>query len=193
MKTKIINYKDVNAIEIIVNNLRNDEVAIIPCDTIYGIVARVPQGQKKLEKMKGRPEGKPFLQLATLEMIKSELLAQLDTAIADCWPGPLTVILPTKHNGAIAYRVPADPFLMEILIALGQPMYSTSVNSSGKAALNMFEHIVSEFKTKVPLIVEGILPENSLPSTIIDATQYTYKLIRQGAMDVGALLRDPTS
>jgi hypothetical protein len=43
-------------------------------------------------------------------MIKSELLAQLDTAIADCWPGPLTVILPTKHNGAIAYRVPLIHF-----------------------------------------------------------------------------------
>jgi tRNA A37 threonylcarbamoyladenosine synthetase subunit TsaC/SUA5/YrdC len=56
----------------------------------------------------------------------------------------------------------------------------------------MFEHIISEFKTKVPLIVEGILPENSLPSTIIDATQYPYKLIRQGAMDVG-IAQDSTS
>ena len=36
-------------------------IAIAPCDTIYGILGSVPATRSKIKKVKGREEGKPFI------------------------------------------------------------------------------------------------------------------------------------
>jgi L-threonylcarbamoyladenylate synthase len=177
-----------DALETIVRVLSNGDLAIVPCDTIYGIVGKAVDTHESLRMVKGRPEDKPFIQLATLAMVKQRIAGLLDSAIEACWPGPLTAILDDVSGAKTAFRVPADDFLQEVLERLRQPLYSTSVNFSGEPALLDFESIAERFSDRVALIVKSGERQGTIPSTIIDATAKPFKLVRQGVLDVSELL-----
>lgn len=123
---------DPGAFQRLVEVLSGGGVAIIPCDTVYGIVGAAPATEQRIRSIKGRGEDKPFLQLIpdaswVLRMSDREAPA----ALARHWPGPLTLVLPARRGGTVALRVPDSVFLRDLLIAIGQPLFSTSVNRSG--------------------------------------------------------------
>ena len=67
---------------------------------------------------------------------------------------------------------------------VGQALFSTSVNVSGKPALWRIEDICSTFEKHVDLVVTaGDRPEG-VPSTIVDVTAKPYRLLRRGALDL---------
>ncbi|MDX9809596.1 MAG: L-threonylcarbamoyladenylate synthase [Sphaerochaetaceae bacterium] len=188
METMIIEKRDNSAITTIVRHLASNDLVIMPCDTIYGIVGGAPQTEIALRTVKGRPEEKPFIQLMTIEMARSMVAEPIDPAIERFWPGALTVILKTKENKDTAIRVPSDPWLIRILEQLGQPIFSSSVNTSGEPALVTLDAILERFNGTVPLIVKGSSDQGTIASTILDATVRPYRLIRQGLVDVSSLL-----
>ena len=51
--------------------LKNGSVCVLPCDTIYGLCAMYPIGEKALKEIKGRDANKPFLILATIKQAES--------------------------------------------------------------------------------------------------------------------------
>jgi L-threonylcarbamoyladenylate synthase len=109
-------------------------VAIMPCDTIYGIVGPAPASEARIRELKGRGE-KSFLQLiAGADWLERFGRLTLPPTLAAYWPGPLTLIFPAGE-GSVALRVPADSRLRLLLERLGRPLYSTSVNRSGQPAL----------------------------------------------------------
>lgn len=164
-----------------VNILKNNGIIIMPCDTIYGIVGKYPLSENKIRDIKGRDENKPFLILIKKEWITRFTKIKIKKYFLNLWPGPLTLIVPGLDGDTVALRVPHDNRLQKILLKINQPLYSTSVNNSGMPSLNKAKEIEKEFGNKVDLFVnEGDL-EGNLPSTIIDLTQDSYKMIRQGA------------
>jgi L-threonylcarbamoyladenylate synthase len=158
-------------------------VAIMPCDTIYGIVGLAPASEARLRKLKGRGE-KSFLQLiAGPEWLPRFGKLHLPETLAAYWPGPLTLIFPAEQ-GSVALRVPADPRLRALLERLDCPLYSTSVNRSGQPALWRFADIVEQFEEAVDLVVDaGDLP-GRLPSTIVDVSQRPFQVLRRGALEL---------
>lgn len=189
---KIIKQTDSTAFSLTATLLANGGIAIIPCDTIYGLVGMVPQAKAALQELKGRQESKHFLQLATLEMIQERVKGPLDAKIIANWPGPLSVIL-TEHDGSnTAFRVPADPFLTTLLNSLNTSLYSTSVNRSGQDPLCTLDEIVREFATHVDLIVEAENFQGRVASTLVDATKKPYRVLRAGAFDATALIASST-
>lgn len=188
METRIIDKCDDLAISTIVGHLASNDLVIMPCDTIYGIVGRAFQTEHALRTVKGRPEEKPFIQLMTIELAHSKAAEPIDPAIERFWPGALTVILKTKENRDTAIRVPSDPWLIRILEQLGQPIFSSSVNTSGEPALVTLDAILERFYGTVPLIVKGSSDQGTIASTILDATVRPYRLVRQGLVDVSSLL-----
>ena len=177
----VIEKDDPEAFLHIIDIIAGGGLAIIPCDTIYGIVGRVPDTDSAIRAAKGRGEEKPFLSLyPSAEAVKNHSSTPISPVLQKLWPGPLTLVIRTKSGNTDAVRVPADAFLIRILSQSG-PLYSTSVNLSGQAPLWRSNDIIDTFGTRVDLIVDaGDLPNQS-PSTILDVTSMPYRIIRNGA------------
>jgi len=184
----ILNKKNPETLETISALICDGGVAILPCDTIYGLCAAYDIGEKALMDLKGRDSRKPFLVLATVEQAR-QLCTEIPQDIIDAWPAALTVILNRKEGGTIAIRVPNDDFLQKLLEMTGIPIYSTSVNIAGEPSLHSLSAISKRFESLVDVVVRGDEMQGKVPSTLIDATVKPYKLVRQGLYDASELIR----
>lgn len=168
--------------------LQEDKVVVLPCDTIYGLCAKVGPAEQALRSVKYRGETKSFLILATLEQAKEICIVPED--VEKAWPCALTAILHNREGGGTtAVRVPADNFLQEVLSKLGSSIYSTSVNESGYLAITNITDIIFSFKDRVPAFVVGSEKQGTVPSTLIDCTTKPYTLVRCGQYDASELLK----
>ncbi|NBK21894.1 MAG: Sua5/YciO/YrdC/YwlC family protein [Spirochaetia bacterium] len=156
-------------LEKIVHLLQEDKVVVLPCDTIYGLCAKVGPALQALRTVKYRGETKPFIVLATLEQARHLCIIPED--VEQAWPCALTAILNNVDgSGTTAVRVPRDSFLQEVLVRLGKPIYSTSVNESGYHTITSITDIIFSFKDRVPAFVVGSEKQGTVPSTLIDCT-----------------------
>jgi L-threonylcarbamoyladenylate synthase len=187
--SKVVYRQDPETLELVVKALREGDVMVLPCDTIYGLCAKV--GQETMESiyaLKERDQRKPFLLLATMHQAKE--ICQVPPEVEKVWPCALTAIMRNREDGGTtAIRVPSDAFLQSVLEKLGSPIYSTSVNLSGYASMTNITDIILTFKGKVPLFVVAGEKQGTVPSTLIDCTVRPFKVIRQGAFDASSLLR----
>lgn len=178
-----------DTLEKTVKALAEGNVMVLPCDTIYGICARI--GQEEMEaiySLKERDPRKPLLQLATKE--QAEEICMVPSDILSAWPCALTAIMKRKDgNGTLALRVPDDPFLQKVLARLGSPIYSTSVNISGHATLTSITDIILLFNGKIPYFVVSQEKQGTVPSTLLDCTVHPYHIVRNGSYDASALIR----
>ncbi|AEC01774.1 L-threonylcarbamoyladenylate synthase [Parasphaerochaeta coccoides] len=189
----VISRQDERSAEVVVQCLLADHAVILPCDTIYGLSARVPQGENLLREIKGRSADKSFLVLATLEMARSLSGGHLPPGLEEIWPAPLTAIVNTQDGGTIGIRVPDDVFIQKILEMVGTPIYSTSVNVSGEKAMLSFDEIFSHYgmDERIALFVIGSSSVGTtMASTIVDCTVRPYRILRQGAYDATTLIRE---
>ena len=181
----VISSADAGKEELLLGILSAGGIAIMPCDTIYGIVGRAPETEERIRAAKGRGESNPFLMLIENEQALERLSdAKLDRQVAALWPGPLTVVIQARAGGTIAVRVPSDRFLRRLIGRLGAPLYSTSVNRSGQSALGKLSEIVREFEKRVDVIVDGGDILGRAPSTLLDVTQRPFRILREGACKV---------
>jgi tRNA threonylcarbamoyl adenosine modification protein (Sua5/YciO/YrdC/YwlC family) len=92
------------------------------------------------------------------------------------WPGNLTVIFAVNHpgfetvavNGKVAFRVPADNMLRQLIDFLDEPFISTSINVSGIPPAENLQDIIKRYGNWFDL---GFLPAQTglfEPSTIIE-------------------------
>lgn len=187
-KEATVLYKQLpHAVEETVKFLQEDKVVVLPCDTIYGLSAKMGSGEKALRSVKYRGEERHFLVLATLEQAKEICFVPED--VEKVWPCALTAILKNRNGeGTTAVRVPSDSFLQEVLTRLGSPIYSTSVNESGYQSITNITDIIFSFKNRVPAFIVDAESQGTTPSTLIDCTTKPYTLIRAGKYDASALL-----
>ncbi|RPJ06331.1 MAG: Sua5/YciO/YrdC/YwlC family protein [Spirochaetaceae bacterium] len=171
---------------ILVSGLEQGQTGILPCDTIYGLVGIAPDTENRLTLIKHRDQTKQFLMLIPDPAVIREYSdIPLPKELAKFWPGPLTILFPLKgRQGSIGFRIPSDLFLLSMLEKLKKPLYSTSVNISGKEHLWKIKDIILEFEDKTDFIVDRGDMRNTLPSTIIDIGTTPWKLVRQGAIIV---------
>lgn len=184
--SEVLYLQDQKTFEKTVQLLNEDKVMVLPCDTIYGLCAKVGSGEKNLKALKPREQSKPFLVLATIEQAKE--LCFVPDDIAAVWPAPLTVVLDCKAGGTLAVRVPSDPFLQAIMTSLSSPIYSTSVNETGHTSLTNIMDIILAYKDRVPAFVVDTDLQGTIPSTLINATTSPYQLLREGKFDAQFLV-----
>ena len=179
MKADIIDYSIEN-VPLIAKRLKEGEVGIFPCDTIYGLCATVSDANsERIFEIKERPESKHLIRLMTKkDLLSSSLIVPED--ILSLWPCALTAILEDKNGGTVGVRIPDDPFLVALLPFSG-PIFSTSVNISGQPSLLHFSDILPVFGSKVDFIVKKEILGEAKSSTLIDATKKPYRILRQGS------------
>jgi L-threonylcarbamoyladenylate synthase len=167
----------------LVRILSGGGVVIAPGDTMYGLLGLAPQAEARLRRVKGRGDGKPFLQLlAEASWIGRISEIPLPPRLARFWPGPLTLVFPARGGGTAALRVPDDRLLRDLLRALDQPLYSTSVNRSGSPPLDSVEEMRRELEGEVDAIYDAGDRAPGAPSTLLDITRRPFAILRQGAV-----------
>lgn len=177
METLYFNKKETDP-QIISELLKKNMIGIIPCDTIYGISAKVnEETSEKIYELKKRKEGKRFITLTSLSYAMANY--NIPQKILNSWPAPLTAIV-NHDGGTIALRVPNDEYLDELFNYVPS-IFSTSVNMSGEPALTDIDEIIKEFDGKVDFILIDQKEQSTISSTIVDCTNSDIKIIREGA------------
>ena len=104
--------------------MKNGGTIIIPTDTIYGFSSIAGDGVARIRQIKGRAETKPFIELVdSIEAAKSISSIEIPEKLLQCWPGPLTVIVPRKAEsggGTVALRCPGDDWLRKVIALTGK-------------------------------------------------------------------------
>ena len=189
-------------------HLRAGGLLAYPTETVYGLGSRAREGEvRALAELKGRRADKPFLLLvSSREMAEAYGLAFNASAAALArafWPGPLTLVLPggggrlpdtlRGPEGGIAVRWTSHPHVARLVAALAEPVTSTSANRPGGPTAPGPDAIVREFTVAVAagrlLVLDGGVLGNRPPSTVIDCTTSTPRIVRAGALPVAELRR----
>lgn len=163
----------------IIKRLKNGEVAVIPTDTLYGIVgsAKNPDTVEKIYWLKHRQPDKPCIILISslndLESFGVDLSEETTASLMQYWPGPVSIILPCPspqleylHRGSfsLAFRWPENPQLLEILNQTG-PLIAPSANPEGQPPAINIEMAQQYFGNEVSYLDGGELTNR--PSKLI--------------------------
>jgi len=170
---------------------------VAPSDTVYGLVcdATNEEAVKKLIAVKNRPWGKPIsVFVDSFEMMESIVqITNHERLLKSLLPGPFTIVLPSKNavsplleseRKTLGVRFTTSQWIQDLVHEYGKPLTATSANISGRPPhyeSHGFTNELSEEKKKyIDSVIEGgKLPRNK-PSTIVDLTGSSLKLLRQG-------------
>ena len=107
------------------------------------------------------------------------------------WPGPISFILPLKQGylcekvtgglNSIAVRMPSHPIGRAILEYVDLPI-AASANISGRPSPTTFQHVYNDLNGKIDGIVNGDQSEEGLESTVLDCTQFPFRIARPGSI-----------
>jgi L-threonylcarbamoyladenylate synthase len=177
--------------------LRAGAVIAFPTDTLYAVAARAadPVAVARLYDVKERPSGQPMVWLV-LDRAQAERFAIVSTAAVDLmtrfWPGPLTLVLPARDTSAgptIAVRAPNHDIALELLRALGEPIASSSANPAGQVPPVDADQVIAGLGDRLDVVLDGGPCRIGQPSTILDLSGVTPRILRQGAIPEFELIR----
>jgi len=149
--------------------IKNDEVGIIPTDTLYGLVGSAfsPTAIEKIYRLKKRDPKKPLIVLISnwsdLEKFGVKISATDKKILAEKWPGPTSVILPTtvdyftylhRDTHTIAFRWPKDEKLQKILKETG-PLVAPSANPEGLPPATTIDEAKKYFGNQINFYEDG--------------------------------------
>lgn len=182
--------------ELLCNLINNGELAIVPTDTVYGIIADATNEEaiKKVYMAKRRSFSKPLIiMVSSIEMLKKYVKNISDVEkklIEKYWPGRLTILfkrnnkisdLLTNSGDYIGIRLPDNKELCKLMNMLNKPLVSTSANISDNMTITEISMLEDELKNNISYIVDGGML-NDLPSTLIKVEDEKIIFLREGEL-----------
>jgi len=188
------NPKDIRQV---VEVLKNGGIIIYPTDTVYGLGCDIANA-KAVEKISRYKNVK--VEKSNFSFICSDLSHLSDFAkpvsnrvfklLKYYLPGPFTFILDANSNvpkyfkgkkKTVGIRIPDNPIIIEIVRELGNPIMSTSIYDDDEIVEYSTdpELIHEKYMDFVDLVIDGGYGDN-VPSTIVDFTEETPVVVRQG-------------
>lgn len=166
-------------------------VAVIPTDTIYGLVAKA--GDEKavgcVYELKSRnPEKKCIVLISSLkdlELFGVVLTEKQNETLKLYWPGKFSVELACssekfsyllRGTDSLSFRYPDDKVLCDLLAKTG-PLIAPSANPEGLEPATNAEEANSYFGQSKALLVDGG-QRNSTPSTLISLLSDSIVVLR---------------
>ncbi len=174
--------------------LQRGEVIVYPTETLYGLGADALNcaAVEKVFQLKGRDPNNPLPVLVAernmLNALVTEVSPLAEKLIARFWPGPLTIVLPARHDipaplvnstGGVGVRISSQIIATELVRTLGRPLTATSANPSGKAPARTMREAESYFDAIEIFIDAGELPSKT-GSSVIEFHGEKIKIIRDG-------------
>lgn len=177
----------------IAGHLHADGIAVVPTDTVYGVVALAAsqQGVTKLYDVKARVQKPGTVIAASIDqLVDLGVPRRYLTAVERYWPNSISVILPSTPQldyldqgvKTLAVRIPADDEFRKLLELTG-PLMSSSANLPGEPEATTIQEAQQYFGDKVDLYVDGGERTGS-PSTVIRVIDDAVEVLRQGAVHI---------
>ncbi len=187
--------------------LLNHKVIAFPTETVCGLGVYFDdeEAYHLLNKIKGRPEDKPYTMMLSdvSEIFKYAYVDENALKIINAFmPGPITVLLKVKDNvpswvthntNKIGIRVPNHPQLQNILRYMEKPLLVPSANKSNCPPLSNMEEVKKIFGSEIEFYFDDDA-NNEKPSTIVDLCD-TIKIIREGQIskdDINNAIKENT-
>lgn len=196
---------DPRKIQIVIDCLSNGGVIIYPTDTVYGLGCDIYQNEAiervcRIKKIK--------LQESNFSIVcynfshLSEFTRPIDTPIfrvmKKALPGPFTFILRANGNvpkvfktkkKTVGIRIPDNSICREIVKQLSHPIVSTSLHDTDKIVdyITDPEIIDEKYGDMVDIVINGGYGRNK-PSTIVDCSDGSFTILRQGLGVLGNYL-----
>lgn len=182
-------------------------LAAVPTETVYGLGARAddPHAIARIYAAKGRPANHPLIaHLATVDALDAwgrDIPEYARRLVAECWPGPLTVVVNrtgraldaiTGGQPTVALRVSSHPVMQAVLDDLarltGDPaigVAAPSANRFGRVSPTTANHVAAELDGHLhadDVVLDGGECAVGVESTIVDCTRDIPHLLRPGAI-----------
>ena len=183
----------------ITNILANDGVAVVPTDTIHGLVGRaLSKGTvSRIYNIKGRDDGKPLIVLITrMEHLRDfgvKVTGEQEAFLERVWPGKVSVVLPvsakkweylTRGTGTLAFRmVCVRNKNIHMLIESVGPLVAPSANPQGEAPAKNRKEARAYFGERVDGYICGGTRVGK-PSTLVSLVDGKPKVLRQGSVKI---------
>lgn len=180
-----------NQNQALIEGLLDGKLAVIPTDTLYGLVASAfkPEAVEKVYALRRRTPSKPcIILIANFTQLKGLGITPTKSQQATLehhWPNPVSFILPTDssdleylHRGtcSLAVRMPDDTELRE-LITLTGPLIAPSANHEGMPPAKSIAEAKAYFGDEVEFYIDKGVRKGE-PSGLIDLTGRTPVILR---------------
>ncbi len=170
------------------------QVAVIPTDTVYGLVAHAQDRAAiaRLYALKPRERQPGTIVAANTEQLHELGFSYRSLHIADkYWPDALSVVLDAQqvpnylktNLPDLAVRIPNHHDLLELLRVTG-PLMTTSANLPSQPTATTVKEAWAYFGDDVDIYVDAGPITDPLPSTIIRIDDGTITVIRAGAVSM---------
>lgn len=201
-------YLTTDDIPAVADLLRGGGLAAVPTETVYGLAADAtnPAAVARVFEVKGRPEQKALSVLVpgpgAIDKYCRDVPAGACALAERFWPGPLTLVLPSRRleceavrsgGETLGLRCPDHPLTLALLEALDFPLAAPSANPSGRESPKTAGEVLSYFEGQIEAVLDGGPCGLGRESTVFDMSQVPYRVLRQGALpeaDVAQCLRE---
>lgn len=180
----------------VVEVLRKGGLVIYPTDTVYGLGCDITKtkGLERIARIKGIKIDKANWSFICADLSNlSDYIRQIDTStfkiLKRALPGPYTFILPGNNNlpkefkkkKTVGIRVPNNSIAKALVVALGNPIVSTSIHDEDELLEYTTdpELIYEKWGNLVDVVIDGGYGDN-IASTIIDLSDGEPTVIREG-------------
>ncbi|NLL37236.1 MAG: threonylcarbamoyl-AMP synthase [Fretibacterium sp.] len=174
--------------------LRRGGLVAFPTETVYGLGANGLDASAvtAIYRAKGRPSDNPLI-LHVSSPLEAEPLAFLDARsralMSAFWPGPLTLVLPSRpivpfetRGGldSVALRMPDHPVALALIDRVGVPLAAPSANLSGRPSPTDASAVLFDLGGRIDLVLDAGPVSVGVESTVIGLCDETPLLLRAG-------------
>nr|WP_293843301.1 L-threonylcarbamoyladenylate synthase [uncultured Arsenicibacter sp.] len=184
----------------VVSALRDGAVIIYPTDTIYGLGCDIHNARavERVARIKGIKPQKNDFSFICYDLSHIADYARVDNQafklMKRLLPGPFTFILNASNSvpkllntnkRTVGIRVPDHEIPRRIVHELGNPIITTTIKDEDEIIEYPTdpEIIFERFQHQVDIVIDGGYGGN-VPSTIINATDYDFEVVRQGLGEI---------
>jgi L-threonylcarbamoyladenylate synthase len=181
--------------------IQRGRLVVMPTDTVYGIAADAfdPAGVRRLLRAKSRSRRVPTPVLIsspdTLRALAANVSPDARELSREFWPGGLTFICRQQPSlqwdlgdsrGTVALRMPDHPDALDLIGETG-PLAVSSANIHGEPPATTVEDAYDQLGEKVAVYLDAGPTPGPMPSTILDATGETLRVVREGVISLERL------
>ncbi len=182
---------------------RAGRIIAYPTETFYGLCVNPfdEDAIKRLFALKGRECKNPVAvivgDLEMLNMLTDNIPHVAERLIKKFWPGPLTILFKAKGiipseliagTGKIGVRISSNPVAQRLMHAINSPITATSANPAGRPPACTTKEVIDYFNGDIDVLIDGGKLVGKKGSTIVDATEYPPKILREGEIDAVELI-----
>lgn len=173
--------------------LRDGGVIACATETLFGLLADARSEAAVARVVALKRRGDDPIALLVPDLAVAEQIALLEPSARALsqrhWPGPLTLVVRARpglpraivRDGTVGLRVPGPSPALALVRAFAGPLTATSCNLSGQPAARTEGEARGYFPEGLAAIVPGDAPGGP-PSTLVDATGPSLRVLRQGAI-----------